>query len=260
MAQEGPAHREDVQEALVVAAEDAEGIQARRELAEALSWAFRAGGKALWVGGAMIGPDRAAGESPFEFGSDATVGVAAILQIAGELVRGATALFEDGNRYGAAALVRQLVEAEYLLGLSRKAKTTPRNGCAPLTRSVMQLFRPYQLREQSGGLFRHGDYSHHCGKGGHPSPEGLFLLPGHPGGPPEAVFRCDMNLHGLNIWDFAVEAAGRLGHAEVLGPIGESSSLNEVRGRWRDEDDLIVILDWLTANQDKPGFRDEEQD
>ncbi len=122
----------------------------------------------------MIGPDRAAGESPFEDGSDATVGDAAILQIAGELVRGATALFEDGNRYGAAALVRQLVEAEYLAWAFAKGEDDAEKWMRSTDKERMQLFRPYQLREQSGGLFRHGDYSHHCGKGGHPSPEGFF--------------------------------------------------------------------------------------
>jgi phage/plasmid primase-like uncharacterized protein len=42
------------------------------------------------------------------------VGVATVAQISGELGAGAVALLEAGNNYAAAALIRQLVEVEYL--------------------------------------------------------------------------------------------------------------------------------------------------
>ncbi len=239
------------------AAEDPVGIRVRLELAEALSGAFRAGGQLLWVGGAMFGTDRAEGESPFKFGSDATVGVAAVLQIACELVRGATALFRDGNRYSAAALLRQLVEAEYLAWAFAKEEKDAETWMRSTNKERMKLFRPGQLRERSEGLFRHGDYQAHCGKGGHPSPEGFPLLPDHSEAEPQGVWWCDMNMHGLNIWDYALEAAGRHGHADALGPVGESSGLDEIRGRWRVEDPTIVILDWLNANRAEPGRPDD---
>ena len=86
----------------------------RRSYCVSLTKALRDGGHALWIDGALIGPDRANGESPFGFGSDAVVGLASTLQIAGELMAGASLLFDDGNRFGAAALIRQLVEVEYL--------------------------------------------------------------------------------------------------------------------------------------------------
>jgi hypothetical protein len=51
----------------------------------------------LWVGGNEIGEDRPNDRSPFDFGSDATVGLATVVQIAGELMGGATVLLEHGN-------------------------------------------------------------------------------------------------------------------------------------------------------------------
>jgi hypothetical protein len=62
----------------------------------------------------MLGTDRRDGESPFGFGSDATVGLAIVAEIAAELISGTLTLLDQDGLYGAAALLRQLVEVEYL--------------------------------------------------------------------------------------------------------------------------------------------------
>jgi hypothetical protein len=56
----------------------------------------------------MLGTDQRDGQSPFGFGTDAVVGLAVVVQIAGELISGAVALLAQDNLYGAAALLRQL--------------------------------------------------------------------------------------------------------------------------------------------------------
>jgi hypothetical protein len=66
----------------------------------------------------MIGPIAQRANHRFEFGSDATVGLATVLQNRGRAGRRLNYLFEEGNRYAAAALTRQLVEVEYLGGIS----------------------------------------------------------------------------------------------------------------------------------------------
>src|SRR4051812_19922762 len=91
-----------------------ESIQGRSLLVSALGPGFLEFGRFLWVGGYMIGGDRVVGRSPFGFGSDTVVGLAIVAQIAGELAAGAALLLEAGNDYSAAALIRQLVEVEYL--------------------------------------------------------------------------------------------------------------------------------------------------
>jgi hypothetical protein len=144
----------------------------------------------------MFGPDRAEGESPFEFGSDATVGLAAVLQIAGELVSGAITLLGEDNRYAAAALLRQLVEVEYLAWAFAEDEEEARKWMQSTKEQRQQLWQPRHLRERAGGRFRGSDYGQHCGRGGHPSPEGLTLLPDHSA--PEvkpAIWWCDMAMH-----------------------------------------------------------------
>ncbi len=42
-------------------------------------------------------------------------GVSAVVEMAGELAAGAVAMLDDDHRYAAAALIRQLIECEYLL-------------------------------------------------------------------------------------------------------------------------------------------------
>jgi hypothetical protein len=75
---------EELKAAVIRAGNDERGIALRRELCEALTLAFKKAGEALWLCGAVIGPDQVDGVSPFGFGSDATVGLATVVQIAGE--------------------------------------------------------------------------------------------------------------------------------------------------------------------------------
>lgn len=103
---------EELKAAVIQAGKDEYGIACRRELCQALALAFKRAGEGLWIGGSIIGPDRVDGVSPFGFGSDATVALGTVVQIAGELSAGVIALLDQGNRYGAAALQRQMVEVE----------------------------------------------------------------------------------------------------------------------------------------------------
>lgn len=235
---ENPALRE----ALEAAAEDEAGLRARREFGECLAASLRTGGRELWIAGAMIGPDRAAGESPFEFGSDATVGLATVLQIAGELVSGAIALFAEDNRYAGAALVRQLVEVEYLAWAFAEDEEEARNWMRSSKDERQRIWKPAHIRERAGSRFRGLDYSEHCGKGGHPSPEGIHLLPDHSSPEASASFWwCDMAIHGHSVWRYAVAAAERLDQYDTLMSIDKKNDLERAARRWRDEDPFVEI-------------------
>jgi hypothetical protein len=101
-------------EAITAAATDVSQIAIRVELAAYVSQLFAQVGTLLHLSGNIIGPDRKAGTSPFDHGSDETVAVSLLLQIASQLLSASTDLFQDGRSYAAAALVRQMVEVEYL--------------------------------------------------------------------------------------------------------------------------------------------------
>jgi hypothetical protein len=234
---------EATKEAVEEAARDHVAAKLREDFAEALAVALRAGGKALWIGGAMIGPDRAEGRSPFDFGSDATVGLATVLQIAGELVSGATALFKEGNRYAAAALTRQLVEVEYLAWAFGEDEEEAEKWMRSSKEERQELWQPRHIRARAEGRFRGFDYGLHCGKGGHPSPEGIFLLPDHFAPDASApLWHCDMVIHGHSVWRYALGAAKKLDWEDALASLEEGQVLSQSEQKWRKADPFMELL------------------
>lgn len=248
--QKGAGLDEALSESLELAARSEAGTQARQKFGEALAAALRAGGHQLWIGGAMFGADRANGTSPFKFGDDATVGLATVMQMAGEIVSGAILLLEDRNRYAAAALIRQLVEVEYLAWAFAEDEEEARNWMRSSKEERQRFWRPVHLRERAGGRFRGTDYGEHCGKGGHPSPEGIHLLPDHYS--PEAsapLWWCDMAIHAHSVWSYSVEAAQRLGHGDVLDSLEEADALVKAEAQWRAADRFLDVLDEARERQ-----------
>ena len=96
------------------AAEDDVLVKMRTALAEFTADTFRQVGDELHAIGHIFGPDRVNGHSPGGHGSDEIVAVSLLLRIGGELTSAIADLFANGRQYAAAALLRQLVEIEYL--------------------------------------------------------------------------------------------------------------------------------------------------
>lgn len=90
--EDGARHR-----AIIEAAEDATAQAARERVCATVGAAFCDIGLKTWLGGFVVGSDRAEGTSPFGFGDDATVGLNVILQIAGDLTLGAAMLLRRNN-------------------------------------------------------------------------------------------------------------------------------------------------------------------
>jgi hypothetical protein len=103
-----------VRKTLALAGADQVLNELRFQLAMLSSTSFSDAGRELEAMGQIFGTDRKNKKSPFENGSDAIVGVALILRIGGELIGSSARLFQTGHAYSAAALLRQVVEIEYL--------------------------------------------------------------------------------------------------------------------------------------------------
>jgi hypothetical protein len=176
-----------------------------------------------------------------------------VLQIAGELVGGAVALFGIENRYAAAALIRQLVEVEYLAWAFAEDEEEATKWMRSSKKERQRFWRPGHIRERAEGRFRGVDYADHCGKGGHPSPEGIYLLPDHyrPDAS-AAVWWCDMVIHAMSVWRYALAAAETLGHADALASLAEAEGLSETERRWRESDPFLAIMEDLRRRQ-SPG-------
>lgn len=230
----------ELKAALIAAGEDETAAALRRQLCASLAGSLREAGKLLWVGGVLIGADRADGSSPRGFGSDATVGLGTAIQIAGELVSGASLLLADGNRYAAAALLRQLVEVEYLSWAFAEDEEEATRWMRSTREERLKLWQPRHIRARAGERFRGLDYALHCEAGGHPTPEGGRLLPDHTT-EPDFFSWMDLLFHGLSTWDYSLMAADLLGYGHEIRALPQAKTLAADR-ELRDEEDPLVPL------------------
>lgn len=128
-----------------------------------------------WLGaGDVEDPSSPKQHDPDPARSRSFVAVGLVAQISGELVSGAQLLLRSGNVYGASALVRQLIECEYLLRAFRLnfAEAARWHDANDVERWD---FKPSKLRVIGG--FDRKEYADHCESGGHPHPRGSRLLP-----------------------------------------------------------------------------------
>ena len=158
------------------AVQDEALIKFRFELAHFAAETFLNSGKELHEFGHIFGTDRKTGVSPHGHGSDETVAVSILLKTAAQLISASADLFKDGRSYAAAALLRQIVEIEYL---ASAIETNDKNGEKWLRsdrKEREEFFKPSKLRKASNGKFRSQDYGYHCEFGGHPVPGVSGLL------------------------------------------------------------------------------------
>ncbi|MBD1847619.1 hypothetical protein H6F89_30325 [Cyanobacteria bacterium FACHB-63] len=73
--------------------------------------------------------------------------ISILLKIGAALISGANKLFETGNTYAAAALVRQLVEVEYLAWAFEDDKQEAEKWIDSEKEERMRFFTPAKLRE-----------------------------------------------------------------------------------------------------------------
>jgi hypothetical protein len=99
--------------------------------------------------------------------------ISLIAQIAGELATASWQLIESSLHYGASALIRQLLECEYLFEAIRQDFGFAASWWMA-TEQEQWDFRPNKLRNI--GDFSTEEYKSHCNAGGHPNPEGAYLL------------------------------------------------------------------------------------
>lgn len=155
---------------------DPTSVAARLSFATFTADTFKGLGEKLFVCGHILGPDRRDGVSPFGHGDDAVIAVSMLLRIGSELVSGCADLVDSGRHYAGAALVRQLVEVEYLAWAFEKNDEECRRWLRSTREERYSFFTPAKLRKAADGHFRSADYSFHCELGGHPVPGSWRLL------------------------------------------------------------------------------------
>jgi hypothetical protein len=103
--------------------------------------------------------------------------VSIAVQLAGEIASGAVELFGIQNWYAGAALVRQLVELEYLLFLFATDTSEATRWLSSSPADLRKVYSPAAMRRRSKGNFKDSEYWAHCDVGGHPHWKASVLLP-----------------------------------------------------------------------------------
>lgn len=167
-----------------------------------------------------------------------TVGLGVIIRIGAELADATLTLLDDERSYPAAALIRQLVEVEYLSWALAENLDEVSRWIHADYRERQKFFAPQRLRERSDGQFRDREYWTHCARGGHPHPDGTAFLPdpASEGGRGVDVLWDDLVFHLAGIWEYLLEALD--GH-----PIGDlltderRKSVSEALQKWHADAD-----------------------
>jgi len=134
-----------------------------------------------------------------------TRAISLISAIAGDLTHSATLLYSENNSYSASALVRQLVEIEYLAYAFECDSSEARKWIESNKQQRMEFFSPAKLRKAANGRFRGKDYGYHCELGGHPVPDSAILLNNKDN--IAQLMLSDMISHSWRIWDHFVKWA-----------------------------------------------------
>jgi hypothetical protein len=225
--------REDIQRSAL----EADQVAARMSLAQFTATVFRDVGKELHLVGHILGTDRRNGLSPFGHGDDATVAVSMLLRIGSQLVSASADLIADGRHYAGSALIRQLVEVEYLAW----AFETKDDESARWLRSThderRSFFTPAKLRAAANKRFRSVDYSYHCELGGHPVPGSWELL--NEDAAIAQLMLSDCLGHSGRVWDHMVGWAK--GHAHGGSILSKAAEMLERYSQWKKVDLLTAL-------------------
>jgi hypothetical protein len=139
-------------------------VRAAKSMAQALADQLDGLAAQVWAFGLAEGPRRA---------------LAIVAQMGAELAVGAAKLYEAKRWYAGAALVRQLIEVEYLLFLFALDATEPQRWLNASDAEARKIFSPASMQKRSAGRFRVEEYQVHCKIGGHPRTSGHVLLREH---------------------------------------------------------------------------------
>jgi hypothetical protein len=223
----GQVNIEPIRDAISLAANDKKLRKQRSQLAHFASEIFLSTGTELHVLGHIVGSGRIDGTSPFGHGSDETVAVSVLLRIASQLVSSSADLFEDGRKYAAAAVLRQMEtrdrEGERWLRSNRQERES--------------FFTPAKLRTAAQGKFRGKDYGYHCELGGHPVPGAGVLLSDD--SVVAQLLLADLLGHAGRIWDHLIGWSRKTSNGKPI--LSRELEMSERFGAWKSKDPLAAL-------------------
>jgi hypothetical protein len=206
-------------------------------LAKFTAQVFTDVGAELEVIGHFIGTDSNAGLSPFGHGNDSTVAISMMLRIGSQLVSASADLIADGRYYAGSALIRQLVEVEYLSWAFETKNEESARWLRSTHKERIDFFAPAKLRKAAGEKFRSVDYSYHCELGGHPVPGSWILL--NDNGASAQILLSDCLGHTGRIWDHICGWAKSSSHGNSVR--SRSMEMSQNYKQWKKVDQLVEL-------------------
>ena len=196
-----------------------------------------------WLGGGKVNDT----EQREEFGQAFSEfrAVSTVASMAAELADAAVDMAKKSRYYAVAAVIRQLIECEYLLTLFNDDLEHARRWRESTPDEVRRSFAPQTMRKLTG--FADQEYWDHCSTGGHPAPKGARLLekhdPARQSWPYSAAeLLIDLGLHLRRIWK-ALDALLMKHHARY-GRVRASQlrQAEEAWSRWLEADPVAGAL------------------
>jgi len=173
--------------------------------------------------------------------------------MASELVTGAVALLDNGQRFAASALIRQLLETEYLLKAFLLDFADAARWAASSPGDIRKSFAPRTMRAVGG--FSNREYRQHCDMGGHPAPSGRALLRFNLAIPPNeddfmtASVWGDLAQHLRRLWVTTDELLRREHARYESVRERDHAPVREVLARLVDTDPLASTVDFRLLNE-----------
>jgi hypothetical protein len=153
---------------------------------------------------------------------------------------------ERNRYYAVGAVIRQLIECEYLLALFNEDLDYAKRWLESTPDEVRESFAPAKMRKLTG-TFSNEEYWGHCSTGGHPAPKGARLLekldPRRQSWPYSAAeVATDLGLHLRRIWKAADSLLGKHHARYERVRADQRRQAEEAWTRWLEADPLVAAL------------------
>ncbi|MDE0496930.1 MAG: hypothetical protein OXH86_06225 [Acidimicrobiaceae bacterium] len=173
-------------------------------------------------------------------GDGVDAALALLTLIAAELACISGRLLSGEHHYAGAALLRQVVEIEYLTWAFANGKRDADLWLNSTREERMSFFSPKKLRKSSGGRFEDDDYTYHCEQGGHPVPGASHLI-GEGSDEPAQVLLIDLLLHSWRITDNVIRCVQGLDEEHNAAQDSLHKSQRAL-GAWGQQDPYYTYL------------------
>jgi hypothetical protein len=179
---------------------------------------------------------------------DAIYAVGLLLEMAGELTLAAGRMLSDSEHYAGAALLRQVVEIEFLTWTFKENSRSPTDWLESTHEKRMKVFSPAQLRRTSKGRFLDKDYQDHCEQGGHPVERGAIILGGRNARVAQLLL-ADLIVHCWRTWDQVVSWS--VGFPRASTVVAHRAQISGRLNSWGKQDPLYALM--VAVSPEKPA-------